>query len=193
MKVFTVTKTDGLHLEEFAAYVRLLRQWQIDITDMPRVLDRGALKRWLYAWDYEADAERFAQELNNDLRKQIRPRPSPWRVCAVEQDRPDRGPLGPLEIGGGIDSGGRTYRLTPIAEWVLELMAPQVQRVDSVSIGNDSNQPFDPQYQQVIWDKVAFLLTGLTEEQWHNLGGYRIVEPGSGEVWREAPAFVSAA
>jgi hypothetical protein len=185
MKVFTVTKPGGLGDLDFQAYYRQLMAWKVDVTDMPRILEPGTPNRWLYAWEDRAEAERFA----NELRLQGRAKDRAWRVEARETDRVERGPLGPVVIEVGPQTDGCTYGLHPYSQILIDKKYPQARQVRAVFVGVARGKVLGGEQQQSIWDHVAHILTGLSEDQLNDLGGYRIYDPVEKAVWREAPAL----
>ena len=62
MRVYTVRK-QGLNTDrEFQAYVELLQDIGIDVTDVPRTPEPETTNRWLYVWRNKTQAEKFARE-----------------------------------------------------------------------------------------------------------------------------------
>ena len=179
MQAFTVAMPGGTKDLEYEAYVRILNKWGIDVTDMPRVLEKGTPPRWLYAWTSREDAERFAKELRSHSRDKR------WRVQEFTTDHLSQGPLGPVEIrvNGQGDSSG--YALHPNSEDLVQKKFPHARLLGSVFVGHERRVPLERDRQESIWDHVAMILTGLSAEQLNELGGYRIYDLDSREVLRE--------
>jgi hypothetical protein len=68
MKVYTVKKQGANTDREFQAYIDLLEDIGIDVTNVPRTPEPGTTNRWLYVWTNKLLAERFARELGARLR-----------------------------------------------------------------------------------------------------------------------------
>ncbi|MGH7224035.1 MAG: hypothetical protein ACRELF_12460, partial [Gemmataceae bacterium] len=171
MRAFTVAMPGGTKDLEYEAYVRLLNDWGIDVTDVPRVLEKGMPFRWLYAWKKREDAERFARELR------VQTRDKRWRVHEFSTNHLPQGPLGPVEINVGCQRDGCTYVLHPNSVELIQKKFPQACLVTSVFLGHDTRMNFERDRPESIWDHVAMILTGLNEEQLNELGGYRIYDP----------------
>ena len=60
--VFTVSLPGGARDFEFEAYIRLLEKNGVNVANAQRVADPVTKKRWLYAWDKESAAKKFAAE-----------------------------------------------------------------------------------------------------------------------------------
>jgi hypothetical protein len=186
MKVFTVTIQGGTKDIEYEAYIRLLKEWKIDVTDTLRVLEKGTLTRWVYAWRKRADAERFAEE----LRKRTRNRT--WYVHEFQTDQLSQGSLIPVEIAVSRRSDGYTYGLHPNSQMLIRQRFPNARMVPSVFIGSETQASFERDHPESIWDHVVMILTGLNEEQLNELGGYRVYDPESDKVLREPESLKAA-
>jgi hypothetical protein len=179
MQAFTVTMPGGIKDLDYEAYVRLLDQAGIDVTDMPRILERGKPNRWLYAWTERADAERFVKELRKATRNKS------WRVHEFHAAHLSRGPLGPGQGQVGCQRSGCTYGLHPHSADLVRKKYPRTRLVPSVFIGNDREKDFAWEQQEPSWDHVAQILTGLSKDELEQLGGYRVYDPVREEVLRE--------
>lgn len=179
MQAFTVAMPGGTKDLEYEAYVRLLNKWGIDVTDMPRVLEKGRPSRWLYAWTSREDAERFAKELRSHSRDKR------WRVQEFTTDHLSHGPLGPVEINISRQGDGSAYALHPNSRYLVQKKFPHARLAGSVFVGHEHRVPLGRDRQESIWDHVAMILTGLSMEQLNELDGYRIYDRVEAEVLRE--------
>jgi hypothetical protein len=59
--VFAVSLPGGARDFEFKAYIRLLEKIGVNVANAQRVADPLTKKRWLYAWDKESAAKKFAR------------------------------------------------------------------------------------------------------------------------------------
>lgn len=179
MKVYTVAMPGGTKDTEYEAYVRLLNRWSVDVTNMPRVLEKGTPNRWLYAWKDREDADRFAKELRTQTKN------TRWRIQEFTTEFLPPGPLGPVEIHRSCQRDGCTYELHPNSQALVRKKFPEARTVGSVFIGHDTQASFARARQEAIWDHVAMILTGLTEDNLNQLGGYRVYDPVTGDVLLE--------
>jgi len=166
---------------EFAAYVRMLVRDGVNIADTPRALDPRTRNRWLHAWADRAEAEQFASRLREDSED-----PS-WQVYDLPDVEPSTGPLGPLEIVVKRQSDGYIYGMRPTTRNLVRKRFPESKMVTNVFIATNTNGDLEAS-QGSIWDQVVKILTGLTDEQIEELGGYTVYDT-LGHVLREAPAF----
>ena len=74
----------------------------------------------------------------------------------------------------GVQREGFTFRLHPLSLQKVEQLYPSRTRLMSIYIGYDlnRNRPDIHQVEQAIWDHVATMLTGLSNEEIHQLGGF---------------------
>ncbi len=179
MRVFTVTKPEGTKDAEFEAYVRLLEEIGIDVSNAPRVAEPGTSRRWLHVWHSQPEAERFTRELRTRTRDQS------WEMYSFDSDAEFEGPVAPLEIIAVPTVGGTEYRLHPKGQERILREYPNSRLVPQVFWSRETQHDYESTHGP-IWNQVAILLTGLSEEQISKLGGYTIYVPG-GEVLREAP------
>jgi hypothetical protein len=182
MKVYTVTKRGGAKDLEFEAYIRLLEEKGIDIIDMPRVLESGTPNRWVYVWESKDEAREFAE----DLRKRTKDRN--WIVHEFDTEKPKlgKGPLGPLEVMVSRHSDGFSFALHPFSEELVKRKYPQANTVPSIFIRWDTRTDFEQQYPGTLMDHVAMILTGLQLEEIEEFAGYRVYDPVSKKVFKEA-------
>ena len=172
---FTVTHQGGTKDVEFEAYARLLRQKGVDLAKLNRVPEPGTSRRWLHAWNIEADAQAFADELKK------RTRDNAWEVVPVDSP-PSEGPLGPVEIQVGRQSNGWTFALHPFSRQMLQEVFPDSCRIPSVFIATDARQDFQATLENLtdLADQVAIILTGVSIDQlMDKFGGYRVYEPAT--------------
>jgi hypothetical protein len=177
---YTVVHKSGMTKDhEFAAYVRLLEQDGVDITNTPRVADAEG-NRWLYVWESPDDANEFARRLQKETKD------TRWEVRELASVEPSRGPLGPIEILVGRQSDGCTYGLSPTSRKLIRKRYPEARMAPSVFISTDTQSDFEAT-QGPIWDQVAIILTGLSEDKLREFGGYRIYDPMNKRNLRKAP------
>ena len=169
MTNFTVSKPSGTTDSEFAVYVHLLEEIGIDVSDAPRTAEPCTSRRWLHVWTNRQQAERFATELRR------RTRDSSWQVYPVETRIEEHGPIAPLEIIALRTREGTAFRLHPSSLERVMRRFPRSRPASDVFWAISTQQDYERR-QGPIWDQVATLATGLTEEQRDQLGGYRIYE-----------------
>ncbi len=180
MKVYTVRRNGPNKDREFEAYIDLLEDIGIDITDVPRTPEPGTANRWLYVWTNKLLAERFARELGARLRD-----PS-WFVHEFElpDDRVAdevRGPLAPLTIVSIPASEGVEFRLEAKSQERISQHFPNARMKGhfklprSVISPSEIRKHYEPQ-RGTVWDHVITVLTGISEDEVDRLGGVRIVD-----------------
>jgi hypothetical protein len=174
---FTVTKAGGTNKSDFEHYIRWLEKWGINIANTPRTPEPGTRKRWLPVWENEADAQRFAGELRAHTEDES------WEVYPLQEACPP-GPLGPLDIHIGRRSDGCAYGLHPHSSTIIRKRFPKARPVEAVFIATPMKDGLEAA-QGAIWDQVVRILTGLSEQQLAELGGYRIYDPDSQKYLRE--------
>jgi hypothetical protein len=187
MKVFTVTLPGRIKDLDYEACVWLLNKWGIDVTDAPRVQEKGDRRHGLYAWKKQDEAERFAQELRFHTRNKL------WQVHAFRTDELSHGPLVPVQIQISHEMDGCTYGLHPNSKMLIKKRFPHARLVPSVYIGSDTRANFAPDHQELIWNYVALILTGLNEDQLNELGGYWVFDPEKEEVVRAPESYTHPA
>ena len=182
MTVFIVTKPGGITDGEFEAYVRLLEEIGVDISNAPRTAEPGTSRRWLHVWKNRQQAERFATELGR------RTWDSSWQVQVIEALVEEHGPIAPLEIVALRTRDGITFRLHPSSLERVMRHFPRSRPAPDVYWATQTQQDYERQHGP-IWGQVVTLLTGLAEEQLDQLGGYRIYEPGERILRERTPSL----
>jgi len=183
---FTVGLPGGTRDYEFEGYVRVLEKNGVNVANTPRVVDPATGKRWLHAWRHEADAQAFAVAVRQETENEN------WEVYPIPNVEPVPGPLGPLEILVSRRSDGCTYSLSPTTHKLVLKSFPQTSLVPNVFLSTYTRFDFETTH-GAIWDHVAIILTGLSEQQIEQLGGYRVIDPVASQVFGESLAQVSAA
>lgn len=175
MQVYAVTKPVGTKDKEFKAYTRLLEDVGIDVSNSPRVPERGTDRRWLYAWRKKIEAERFADELRR------RTGDADWTVYQFENVPEDRGPVAPLEIARIPENDGYTYYLTPASRERIAAAFPGTGLPANLNFSMSIEQDFRRETGDEKWMRIARQLTGRTDQEIDSLGGVRVLL-GDGEV-----------
>ena len=188
MRAYTVRKPEFYTDREFQAYIDLLQDIGIDITDVPRTPENGTTNRWLYVWKNKLLAERFARELRERLRD-----PS-WFVSEFEfpdNHEPDesRGPLAPLIIVSIRTTAGTEFRLTPASQERILSHFPNARLTGPVTFPKQVRKDYERQHGPV-WGQVILQLTGIPEEAVDRLGGIRIVDEESQVLHERLPSVV---
>jgi hypothetical protein len=165
---FTVARRGGTKDVEFADYARLLRRRGVILSKVPRTLEPGTGRRWLYVWDNRAEA--FADEMKKQTRDET------WYVQEVNGPVSE-GPLGPIEIQIARDPHGVLFALQPFSRRMVQALYPGSCNPVSVSIDTQTRE----EGQRVLGDltnlagHVVLTLTGLKPEQLERLG-YRMFD-----------------
>lgn len=175
---FTVTREGGMDDIDFDVYAATMNRWNLDVADTLRTPEPGSRARWLPVWQDRTDAEHFARDLKREDRKA-------WHVFAVDNANVSRGPLGPVDIYVTPHSDGCVYGLDPYSGRLIRKRFPNTRLVHTISIRSEMKPDFRTA-QGHLWDQVARMLTGLTDEQLAELGGYRLYDPRSKEFARQA-------
>jgi len=178
---FTVDLPAGMRDFEFSAYVRMLVQEGVNIADTTRVQDPRTGNRWLHAWADRAEAEQFVSRLREDTDEPA------WQVYDVPDVEPLTGPLGPLEIVVKRQSDGYTYGMRPTTYFLIQKRFPDSKMAANVFVATNTHSDIEAD-QGPVWDLVVKTLTGLTDEQIEEFGGYTMFDP-AGHVLRGAPAL----
>jgi hypothetical protein len=174
---FTVVREGGMNLDEYEAYMRLVHRRGIDVARTLRTPEPGTRGRWLPVWAERADAEQFARELSA-------PRKAPrWQVHAVKEEEVSEGALGPVDVSITCRRYSCTYGLHPFSRVLIHKKFPSARLLESVHV--EAAVPPGEECQQFLWDQVARMLTGLTEEQLGEVGGYRVYEPKGHKLLRQ--------
>jgi hypothetical protein len=183
--LYTVSREGGIGVHQFDAYARLMSQWGVDVGRTRRAPEPGTRARWLPAWQDPAEAERFAAKLQT--RKD-----QGWRVYPVAEGEVSEGGLGPVDVEIALRYDGCSYGLSPYARGLVHKSFPSARPVQIVTIRSQMQPDFQAA-QGHLWDQVARLLTGLTDEQLNELGGYRLYDPGRKEFVRQPALSVARA
>jgi hypothetical protein len=172
MKVYTVKQHAPNTDREYQAYVDLLQDIGIDITDVPRIPEPETSNRWLYVWQSKPLAERFARELGARLRN------SSWFVHEFEvpedEQSSQRGPLAPLKIVSIPTSEGTEFRLEPASQERILMHFPNAHPAGKVTFPVQVRADYEIQHGPV-WDQVIKVLTGIPEEAIAGLGGICVI------------------
>jgi hypothetical protein len=183
--VYTVTKRVGTKDREFEAYTRLLEDVGIDVSNSPRVPERGTDRRWLYAWKKKIEAERFAAELRR------RTGDAEWGVHQFEDTTEDRGPVAPLDIASVPEEEGYTYYLAPTSRERVVAAYPGTRLPNGLAISVGVQQDLIREKADEGWMEIARLLTGRNDEEIDLLGGIRFVLGEDTIAFQRIPAAVS--
>jgi hypothetical protein len=176
---YTVGLPGGTRDFEFEAYVRLLEKKGVNVANTARAPDPTDKKRWLHAWQKKADAERFAAELRSETEN------ARWQVYELPNGQHTVGPLGPIDIVVNRRSDGLSYGLSPISRKLISKCFPSATSAPSIFIAGAGQSDVDAH--APLWDHIAVILTGLSETQIKQLGGYRVVDPVAKQVLHEVP------
>src|SRR5947209_3149631 len=103
MRAFAVMKPGGTKNHEFDAYKALLEEIGIDLSNAPRIQEPGTGRRWLYVWQDQGAAQRFARELG------ARTRDSSWTIHEFDLPPEESGPLAPLDVIAEPVTDGTVY------------------------------------------------------------------------------------
>ncbi len=173
---FAVFRPGGTKDHEFEAYARLLRQQGVDLGRLPRVLEPGTGRRWLYVWDNEAKAQAFANELKK------RTGDSAWEVIPVNAP-PSEGPMGPVLIQLARRGDGLIFAIHPLSRAMIQSAFPDVFGVNTVSIDTERWYDFRKTRGTLpdMVRQIAPTLTGLTSEQLETLG-YAVIDDQSDDT-----------
>ena len=87
-----------------------------------------------------------------------------------------------VEVGKQMD--GATFQLSPRTRLQLRDLVPEGLLTSSVFLSFDTRKAFSDPHAP-WWEQVVQLLTGLSPEQLHRLGGFRFVDPAESEVLYE--------
>ena len=178
---FTVIRGGGTKDKPFEAYAQLLRQQGVDLGRLPRVLEPGTKRRWLYVWDTQAKAQTFADELKK------RTGDSAWEVMAVN-GRPSEGPLGPVVMRLARRGDRLIFVVDPLSRAMIRSAFPDAFGVDFISIYTETWDDFQKTRGTLadLVERIAPALTGLSGEQLEALG-YIVIDELSEETWVFVP------
>ncbi len=170
---FTVTRQGGTKDVEFEAYTRLLRQKGVNLARLQRVPEPVTGRRWLYAWNSQAEAQAFADELRK------RTGDLAWEVVEVN-GQPSEGPLGPIEIQVVRQAEGWAFALHPLSRHMIQKVFPESCRRDSISIRTEISQDFQSTQGEIadLAEQVVVILTGLSLDKiTETFSGFRVYDP----------------
>lgn len=92
-----------------------------------------------------------------------------------------------IVVGVGKQMNGATFQLSPQTRAILA-SAPSAQLpASSVFVAFDTRRAFEEK-NGPMWAHIVMLLTGLTEDQIADLGGYTFVSPTDEEILFESRA-----
>jgi hypothetical protein len=166
----TVIHPGGMSDAEFQGYANLLRLKGADLAKLPRVLDPSTRKRWLYVWPTRAEAEAFAetmQELTQD--------PS-WQVVQVDAVASE-GPLGPVMVQRWKHALGMELSVHPLSSSILRSVATKAPPTTRAFVDWDTWEDYQKTRgnMRVLVEGLLPTLTGLTPGQLKELG-FTVVE-----------------
>lgn len=81
----------------------------------------------------------------------------------------------------GKEMNGATFRLSPKARAMLASRFPERSPASSVFVSFDARENFEHMHGP-MWTQIVMLLTGLSEAQIQDLGGFTFVIPSDSEV-----------
>lgn len=169
---FTVSRNDGMTKDaEFESYARLLRRRGVDLGRLPRAPEPGTGRRWLYVWDSQVEAQRFADEL-----KQLT-NDNAWEVVTVAAP-PSEGPMGPLIIQVGRRSNGLVFALHPISRTMIQSVHPETRiTASTISVSFTTLDDFIATHGGIenLAREIVPTLTGLALTEVETLG-YALIE-----------------
>lgn len=179
---FTVTHDGSTKDAEFQAYVRLLRQSGVDLGKVPRVPEPGTQRRWLYVWDTDEGARKFAKELRRRTGDRA------WEVVPTTGPISE-GPFGPVLIDLTRRSDGLVFALHPLSRAMIQSAFPdRFQAPTTIFI--DTQRWLD--YRRTRGDlenlieEIAPSLTGLTIDELKELG-YAVMDTDTDKTWVFVP------
>jgi len=180
MPVYTVERPGGTKDQEYQAYVDLLEEIGIDITNVPRTPEPGTTNRWLYVWRDSVQAERFARELQRRTRDPL------WRVHEFELRAEEHGPLAPLTILSIPTSEGTAFRLEPNSQERLTRHYPNAPLAGEIFLSERDWEALEQQ-QGTIWNQLVKWLTGMPDQLLGQLGGIRVVDEDGAVLYERLP------
>jgi hypothetical protein len=168
---FIVSHRGAFERRRIDDYLRLLRKRGIDWTDAPRVPDPETEDRWWYVWDNRDEAEGFCKELRKDTRDKK------WGVHTLPADvQALQGSLIRVVILMRPQSLGAEFTLYPHSETLVRRRFPSARLVHWISVEGSTVNDVEQQQHGPMWDHIAQVLTGLTDAQLEDLGGYQIFD-----------------
>src|SRR5208282_5864162 len=85
----------------------------------------------------------------------------------------------------GEQMNGTTFSLSPKTRAFLSPHFRNVVPPSSVFVSHETASNFE-NYHGPLWEHIAMILTGLSEKQLKELGGFEFVTPVGGKVWFES-------
>ena len=184
MAAFTVNMPKGMQDFEFSAYLRVLERRGVNVANTCRVIDPILGRRWLHAWTNEAEVLAFVEALKEESED------DQWVIYPLPDVEPTCGPLGPLEIYAVRKHEDCHYTLSSISQRLIRKTFPKANYLPRVSIAAWGKTDFE-ETQGPLWPQIASILTGLTDAQLEQLGGYRIIDWKEKRVYRDALPLVA--
>ena len=90
-----------------------------------------------------------------------------------------------VEVGKQMD--GATFRLSPKTRAFLSSRVPSPPPASSIFVSYETATDFK-HYHGPLWKHVAMILTGLSESELQELGGFEFVTPTDNKVLFESTA-----
>ena len=185
---FTVTRPDKTKDGEFEAYVRLPRQQGKDLGNLPRVPDpENPKRRWVYLWDTQEEAQRFADELREETGD------SAWTVEKTAAP-PSSGPFGPVLFQLARRSDGSVVAVHPLSLAMIRAAFPNARQVAAyTTIDLPTWMDFLHSHGNIadLVEQIAPSLTGLSTDQLIDLG-YAVIDDETGKTWLYKPPAIVA-
>lgn len=180
---FTVTRPGGMKDADLAAYSRVLRQQGQNLSSLPRTQDpENAKRRWVHVWDTEEEAQRFADELNEQTEA------PGWRVMPTAV-APSTGPFGPVLIQLARRSDGLVLALHPLSRALIgEAYTGATPSASNTIIDEPTWTNFLKTRGSLkdLVDGTIPALTGLNMDQLTELG-YAVIDADSDRTWVDVP------
>ena len=167
--VYTVTKPGGMSPLDFNIYINLLEKMRVNTSNASRISEPDTSRRWLYVWNTRLEAEGFAKELQRQTGDTL----GLCRSCS--RSNVSKGPIAPLEINAIPTISGTAFRLHPQSLERILKSHPNTRLSPEVFWSLEDECPDITQTNRQSWDRLALLLTGLSQEQLDQLGGFRVL------------------
>jgi hypothetical protein len=87
----------------------------------------------------------------------------------------ESGPLAPLDVIADPVADGTVYQLSTVSQERILRRFPNARLAGEVFFSTQTQQDYERDHGPV-WDQVILRLSGLSEPQVHELGGYRVYE-----------------
>jgi len=172
MGAFAVEMPGRNTREEFKAYVHLLRDWGIEVGEFESPTD-GDERGWLHVWDTPAEAEKFAEEL-----EQRTGLPN-WTVRSI--DNPSETPRGPEILVSMEPTGTTVCRLSDEDLQRIRSVLPRSKVLHELSISRRHLKSMQSSHRNP-WEQIAMLMIGLEVGDFFQIGGIKLVNSASGEI-----------